>query len=164
MHTRSATHGSQRGSCDRIYLFIGVSATRHGETLAKLLVIDDDVGLLDILRVHLKAAGHDVRTAADAADGIRAILTDQPDLILSDVGMPYLDGMELLRALRSDALTRAIPVIFLTGRDDDDTLVKAHQLGVDDFLTKPIQSEDLLSSINRALRKASAKPAARPLI
>lgn len=131
--------------------------------MAKLLVIDDDAGLLDILRVHLKAAGHDVRTASDAADGIRAILADPPELILSDVGMPYLDGMELLRALRSDALTRAIPVIFLTGRDDDDTLLKAHQLGVDDFLTKPIQAEDLLSSIKRALRKAAPKGDLRPL-
>ena len=131
--------------------------------MAKVLVIDDDVGLLDLLRVHLKNAGHAVRTASDAADGIRAILADPPELILSDVGMPYLDGMELLRALRSDALTRKIPVIFLTGRADDDTLVRAHQLGVDDYLTKPIQSEELLSSIDRALRKARLKTDVRPL-
>ncbi|OFZ85483.1 MAG: hypothetical protein A2V78_00920 [Betaproteobacteria bacterium RBG_16_64_18] len=131
--------------------------------MAKLLIIEDDVTMLDLLRVHLKAVGHAVRTASDAADGIRYILAETPDLILSDIAMPYLDGMELLRALRSDAATRRIPVIFLTGREDDDTLVKARQLGVDDFLTKPIQVEDLLSSIDKVLKKSRPDTDLRPL-
>ena len=131
--------------------------------MAKLLIIEDDVTMLDLLRVHLKAVGHAVRTASDAADGIRYILAETPDLILSDIAMPYLDGMELLRALRSDTTTMRIPVIFLTGRDDDDTLVKAHQLGVDDFLTKPIQVEDLLSSIDKVLKKSRPDTDLRPL-
>ena len=131
--------------------------------MAKLLLIEDDVSMLELLRVHLKAAGHSVRVASDAADGIRYILAETPDLILSDIAMPYLDGMELLRALRSDQKTMRIPVIFLTGRDDDDTLVKAHQLGVDDFLTKPIQVEDLLSAIDKALKKSRPNADLRPL-
>ena len=131
--------------------------------MAKLLIIEDDVTMLDLLRVHLKAVGHAVRTASDAADGIRYILAETPDLILSDIAMPYLYGMELLRALRSDAATRRIPVIFLTGREDDDTLVKARQLGVDDFLTKPIQVEDLLSSIDKVLKKSRPDTDLRPL-
>ena len=136
---------------------------RRGGRLAKLLIIEDDVTMLELLRVHLKAAGHAVRAASDAADGIRYILAETPDLILSDIAMPYLDGMELLRALRSDPATIRIPVIFLTGRDDDDTLVKARQLGVDDFLTKPIQVEDLLSAIDKALKKARPNADLRPL-
>lgn len=131
--------------------------------MAKLLIIEDDRSMLDLLRVHLKAVGHEVRTAPDAADGIRAILAEPPDLILSDIAMPYLDGMELLRALRSDPMTRRIPVIFLTGRSDDDTLVKARQLGADDFLTKPIQVEDLLSSIDKVLKKSRPNEDVRPL-
>jgi len=131
--------------------------------LARLLIIDDDRSMLELLRVHLKAVGHVVRTAPDAADGIRAILAEPPELILSDVAMPYLDGIELLRALRSDPLTRRIPVIFLTGRTDDDTLVKARQLGVDDFLTKPIQVEDLLSSIEKVLKRSRPSEDVRPL-
>ena len=131
--------------------------------MAKLLLIEDDVSMLDLLRVHLKAAGHAVRAVSDAADGIRAILAEAPELILSDIAMPYLDGMELLRALRSDPITRRIPVIFLTGRNDDDTLVKARQLGVDDFLTKPIQVEDLLSAIDKALKKSRPNVDLRPL-
>ena len=136
---------------------------RRGGSLAKLLIIEDDVTMLDLLRVHLKAAGHAVRAASDAADGIRYILAETPDLILSDIAMPYLDGMELLRALRSDPMTMRIPVIFLTGRDDDDTLVKAHQLGVDDFLTKPIQVENLLASIDKVLKKSRPNTDLRPL-
>lgn len=131
--------------------------------MARLLIIDDDRSMLELLRVHLKAVGHVVRTAPDAADGIRAILAEPPELILSDVAMPYLDGIELLRALRSDPLTRRIPVIFLTGRTDDDTLVKARQLGVDDFLTKPIQVEDLLSSIEKVLKRSRPSEDVRPL-
>jgi DNA-binding response OmpR family regulator len=140
-----------------------MNAGFQGGRLAKLLLIEDDVSMLDLLRVHLKAAGHAVRAASDAADGIRYILAETPDLILSDIAMPYLDGMELLRALRSDPMTMRIPVIFLTGRDDDDTLVKAHQLGVDDFLTKPIQVEDLLSAIDKALKRSRPNADLRPL-
>ena len=131
--------------------------------MAKLLIIEDDVTMLDLLRVHLNAAGHAVRAASDAADGIRYILDETPDLILSDIAMPYLDGMELLRALRSEPKTMRIPVIFLTGRSDDDTLVKARQLGVDDFLSKPIQVEDLLSAIDKALQKSRPNRDLRPL-
>lgn len=131
--------------------------------MAKLLIIEDDPSMLELLRVHLRAVGHSVRTVSDAADGIRAILADPPDLILSDIAMPYLDGMELLRALRSEPLTRRIPVIFLTGLTDDDTLAKASTLGADDFLTKPIQVEDLLSSINKVLNRSRPSGALSPL-
>ena len=131
--------------------------------LAKLLIIEDDPSMLELLRVHLRAVGHAVRTASDAAEGIRAILAEPPDLILSDIAMPYLDGMELLRALRSEPLTRQIPVIFLTGRTDDDTLTKASELNPDDFLTKPIQDEDLLASINKVLKRSRPNGALSPL-
>lgn len=129
-------------------------------TVAKLLIIDDDVALLELVQLHLKAAGHAVRIASDAAAGIRALLSDPPELIVSDISMPYLDGFELLRALRAEPLTRDIRVIFLTGRNDDESPVKARSLGVDDYLTKPIQVEELLSSIDAVLKRARAPLAA----
>lgn len=135
----------------------------EGGQLAKLLIIEDDPSMLELLRVHLSAVGHAVRTAPDAAEGIRAILAEPPDLILSDIAMPYLDGTELLRALRSEPLTRQIPVIFLTGRTDDDTLTKASELNPDDFLTKPIQVEHLLASINKVLKRSRPDGTLRPL-
>ncbi len=131
--------------------------------MANLLIIDDNVSMLELLRVHLTAAGHVVRAAPDAAEGIRAILAEPPELIVSDISMPYLDGLELLGVLRSDPMTRRIPVIFLTGSHDDDTVVKAAQLGVNDFLTKPVQVENLLSSIDKVLKKSRPNTDLRPL-
>jgi DNA-binding response OmpR family regulator len=128
--------------------------------VAKLLIIDDDVALLELVQLHLKAAGHSVRIASDAAAGIRALLLDPPELIVSDISMPYLDGFELLRALRAEPLTHDIRVIFLTGRDDDESPVKARALGVDDYLTKPIQVEELLSSIDTVLKRTRTAMAA----
>jgi len=128
--------------------------------LAKILIIDDDVALIELVQLHLKAAGHMVRTASDAAEGIRMLLLDPPELIVSDISMPFLDGFELLRALRAEPLTRDIRVIFLTGRNDDESPVKARSLGVDDYLTKPIQVEGLLSSIDAVLKRARAQLAA----
>ena len=131
---------------------------RRGGRLAKLLVIDDNVSMLELLRVHLKAAGHVVRAAPDAAEAIRAILTEPPELIVSDVSMPYLDGLELLHVLRSEPTTKRIPVILLTGNRDDDTVSRARELGADDFLSKPIQVENLLSAIDKVLKKSRPDP------
>ncbi len=88
--------------------------------MAKIVIIEDDLVFLDLLRVHLASAGHEVRTAEDAALGLRAIIADPPDLILLDLTIPYLDGFEMIEALRNDPATRDTPVIVLTGRGDDE--------------------------------------------
>src|SRR2546428_3702143 len=94
---------------------------RARRRLAKIVVIEDDLTFLDLLRVHLAGAGHEVLTAEDAALGLRAIIAGAPDLILLDLSVPYLDGFEMLEALRTDPATRNIPVIVLTGRGADET-------------------------------------------
>jgi len=124
--------------------------------LAKILVIEDDLTFLDLLRVHLTSAGHEVLTAEDAALGLRAIIADQPDLIILDIFVPYLDGFELLKALRTDPATRRIPVIVLTGHSDDETYARARKLGVADFFTKPVEGKRLIKAIETQL--AASKP------
>jgi DNA-binding response OmpR family regulator len=119
--------------------------------MGKLLVIEDDFSLRDLLRVHLSALGHHVRVAADAAEAIRTILVQTPDLILLDINMPYLNGFELLEALRGDELTQAVPVIVLTARSDDESYARARQLGATYYITKPVQLDDLISAIDSAL-------------
>jgi DNA-binding response OmpR family regulator len=119
--------------------------------LAKIVVIEDDVSFLDLLRVHLASAGHEVLAAHDAALGLRAVITEAPDLILLDLTVPYLDGFEMIKALRNDPATRAIPVIVLTGRGDDDTFAEAHRLGASHFLTKPVEKDVLLRAIEAQL-------------
>ena len=126
--------------------------------MAKIVVIEDDVSFLDLLRVHLASAGHEVLTAEDAAVGLRAIITEAPELILLDLAVPYLDGFEMLKALRNDAATKGIPVIVLTGRGDDETFAEARRLGASQFLTKPITRDALIRAIDTQLAASRAQP------
>ena len=121
----------------------------------RILIIDDDVGFRDLLRIHLSAAGYQVQVAEDGVTGGRALLADTPDLIVSDLNMPFLDGFELLSLLRSDAETAKIPVILLSGRSDGDTMAKAVELGAADFLTKPVTRDQLLESIEACLSRTA---------
>jgi DNA-binding response OmpR family regulator len=120
----------------------------------RLLIIDDDIGFLDLLRIHLASAGYEVQVAEDGVTGGRALLAQTPDLIVADVGMPFLDGFELLSLIRSDTSTASIPVILLSGRSDGDTMAKAVALGAADFLTKPVTRDQLLESIEACLARA----------
>jgi DNA-binding response OmpR family regulator len=124
--------------------------------LAKIVVIEDDLTFLDLLRVHLASAGHEVQTAEDAVLGLRAIIDNAPDLILLDLSVPYLDGFEMIAALRSDPATRDIPVIVLTGRGDDETYTEARRLGAAQLLTKPVERDLLIKAIDGQL--GSHKP------
>jgi len=119
--------------------------------LAKIVVIEDDVGFLDLLRVHLASAGHEVLAAEDAAVGLRAVITEGPDVILLDLTVPYLDGFEMIKALRNDPATQQIPVVVLTGRGDDETFMEARRLGASQFLTKPVTRDALIRAIDSQL-------------
>ncbi len=122
-------------------------------TKTRILIIDDDIGFRDLLRIHLSSAGYQVQVADDGVTGGRALLAHPPDLIVSDVNMPFLDGFELLSLLHADAETAAIPVILLSGRSDGDTMAKAVELGAADFLTKPVTRDQLLESIEACLSR-----------
>ena len=126
-------------------------------TKARILIIDDDVGFRDLLRIHLTLAGFKVEVTEDGVAGGRALLADPPDLIVSDVNMPFLDGFELLALLRSDESTASIPVILLSGRSDGDTMAKAVDLGASDFLTKPVTRDQLLESVEACLARAKGR-------
>ncbi|MFA5913125.1 MAG: response regulator [Burkholderiales bacterium] len=123
----------------------------------RILIIDDDVGFRDLLRIHLSAAGYQVQVAEDGVAGGRALLAQTPDLIVSDLNMPFLDGFELLSLLHADAETTSIPVILLSGRSDGDTMAKAVELGAADFLTKPVTRDQLLESIDACLSRAKGR-------
>ena len=129
--------------------------------MAKIVVIEDDLSFLGMLRVHLASAGHEVLTAEDAAVGLRAVITEAPDLILLDLAVPYLDGFEMLKVLRNDAATKGIPVIVLTGRADDETFAEARRLGASQFLTKPITRDALIRAIDAQLAASRPQPKKR---
>jgi DNA-binding response OmpR family regulator len=119
--------------------------------LAKIVIIEDDLTFLDLLRVHLASAGHEVLTAEDAVLGLRAVIDNAPDLILLDLAVPYLDGFEMIEALRSDPATQNIPVIVITGRGDDETYSQARKLGAAQLLTKPVARDLLMKAIDGQL-------------
>jgi DNA-binding response OmpR family regulator len=123
----------------------------------RILIIDDDVSFRDLLRIHLSAAGFRVQVAEDGVTGGRALLENMPDLIVSDLNMPFLDGFELLSLLRAEAETALIPVILLSGRSDGDTMAKAVELGAADFLTKPVTSEQLFESIEACFARTKGR-------
>ena len=127
--------------------------------LGRILVIEDDLALLGLLRVHLAGAGYRVDTAAEAVSALRSIVAEPPDLILLDLNVPYLDSFELLAALRAEPATDKIPVIVLTGRTDDDSYARAKQLGVQKYFTKPVAREELLNAIEAQLAAGDSTPA-----
>ena len=127
------------------------------DSKTRILIIDDDVGFCDLLRIHLTAAGYQVQTAEDGVAGGHALLEQTPDLIVLDLNMPFLDGFELLSLLHADADTASIPVILLSGRNDGDTMAKAVELGAADYLNKPVARDQLLESIEACLARAKGR-------
>jgi DNA-binding response OmpR family regulator len=124
--------------------------------MKRIAVIDDDANMRDLLRIHLSAVGLVVEVYADASTGIRSILHNPPDLLVLDLLLPDLGGLEVLQALKGDPATKGLQVIVLTSRTDIDTFVQAKQLGADAFLTKPIRREELMECILNQLTKRVA--------
>ncbi len=120
----------------------------------KILVIDDEQDALDFLTYNLENEGYEVRTATDGKLGINAARTFRPDLILLDVMMPDLDGIEVCRQLRDDASFDDTLIAFLTARGEDYTHVAALDYGGDDFIVKPIRPTVLKSRIAALLRRS----------
>jgi len=118
----------------------------------RILIIDDDVEFANVLRMHLVAAGYAAEVAEDAVEGGKALLARPPALILCDIAMPHMSGLELLSLLQADAPLASIPVIVVSGRTDSDTMSRAVKLGAADFLAKPVSRDQLLESVEACLR------------
>ncbi len=114
----------------------------------KVLVVDDEPKWLRIVDLYLRGQGYEVTTTLSGQEAIEKVRQDRPDVVVADISMPGMDGYELCRVLRSDAATRTIPFIFLTGRDDDTDRLKARKIGSDDYLTKPCPLERLTQSVD----------------
>jgi len=125
--------------------------------VATILVIEDDSVFRDLLRMHLRQAGHTVQTAKDPEEGLRSLLETPPDLILLDLDLPYLSGFEVLEALRSDPASQRIPVIVVTGRAEEEAHERCRSIGIDGLFTKPFKSEHLIQGIAKALAASREK-------
>jgi DNA-binding response OmpR family regulator len=119
----------------------------------QLLVVDDDSLMRRSLSATLDQAGYATRTAASAADALQAIRSQRPDLVLLDIGLPDMDGLETLRSLR--AVAPKLPVIFVTARRRELDEIVGLELGADDYITKPFDMDVLLAHVRAVLRRAT---------
>ena len=118
---------------------------------ARLLVVDDEATILELLSGSLRLAGFEVVTAASGAEAVRVVASSRPDLVLLDVMMPDGDGFDALRRIRDGG--SEVPVIFLTARDEVPDRVKGFDAGGDDYVTKPFSLEELLGRIRAILKR-----------
>lgn len=118
-----------------------------------ILVVDDEQDLLDLIEYNLKKEGFDVLKAEDGREGIDVARKQRPDLVLLDIMMPKMDGLEVLERMRNDKKLNRTPIIFLTARGDEKTEVEGLDKGGDDYITKPISTTKLISRIKAVLRR-----------
>lgn len=123
----------------------------HRKTL--IFVIDDNEAMRTLIRLHLQREGYEVRAFEDALEGGRAMLDSPPDLLICDINMPYMDGLEFLAAMKSDPQTARIPTIMLTSRTDEETQTAAAIAGAVRFLTKPLKRDDLVQAVDQVLSR-----------
>jgi len=117
----------------------------------RILVVDDEPQLTRVLRTGLKSHGYDVRTAADGLSGLETFNDWRPHLVITDLAMPNMNGLELCRKVRA---VSPVPIIVLSAKGEEKTKVEALDIGADDFVTKPFGIDELLARIRAALRRA----------
>lgn len=121
----------------------------------KILVVDDDVGIQELIAVNLSQAGHTVQVADDAESAHSMVRGELPDLLLIDWMLPGMSGIELTRLLRHETRTRHLPIIMLTARDDERDKITGFETGADDYVVKPFSPRLLLARIAAVLRRRS---------
>jgi len=126
--------------------------------VASILAVDDDPWIVKMVADWLTARGHAVRTAADGEEGLRLAEESVPDLVISDVWMPRMDGFTLVRTMRTNPKLTLVPVLFLTSDATGPSRMKGFQLGADEYLTKPFRFDDLWEHIERILAKPRPEP------
>ena len=122
--------------------------------MSRLLLVEDDDVLVETLVISLEARGFAVDTAADGATALESVQRRAPDLVVLDLGLPDMDGVEVVRRLRTDS---DLPVLVLSARDAEESKVAALDAGADDYVTKPFGMDELLARVRAALRRAAPR-------
>jgi DNA-binding response OmpR family regulator len=128
-----------------------------------VLVVDDEPNIRRLVEHHLTGAGYRVRTATNGVEALERFAEETPDLVLLDVLMPRVDGLEVLRALKSEPESAGVPVLLLTARGTDDQIRRGWQEGTDLYLVKPFNPRELVTVVRRMLETAGTPDAPPPL-
>ncbi len=123
--------------------------------MSRVVLVEDDIEIRRLVAEALADQGHDVESAASAMEGLELAIKENPDLVILDLGLPDVDGSELLRMIRA---VSEVPVIVITARGADDVVVKTLDAGADDYLVKPFSVSQLVARIRAVLRRGSSKP------
>jgi len=129
----------------------------------KILIVDDESSIRDMLRVALEMAEYDCLEAGNAQEAHALIVDEKPDLILLDWMMPGTSGIELARRLKRDEVTQAIPIIMLTAKGEEDNKIQGLEVGADDYITKPFSPRELVARLKAVLRRADPQTNASPI-
>jgi DNA-binding response OmpR family regulator len=125
--------------------------------MTSVLVVDDDPDVCDLVTYKLEQSGFEVRRASDGDGALREVARRVPDLVLLDIMMPGLSGLEVLERWRSDPVTAAIPVVMLTAKAQENDVERGFQLGADDYVVKPFSPRELVRRVTAVLsRRQSA--------
>ena len=128
----------------------------------RILIVDDEETLCEVLKFNLEAEGYEVDTACNAEE-VLAMDVSRYDLVLLDIMMGDISGIQLAKIIRLDPATSAIPIIFCTAKDSEDDMVKGLELGADDYITKPYSLRNILARVKTVLRRAKASANTRRL-
>jgi two-component system alkaline phosphatase synthesis response regulator PhoP len=134
----------------------GIRRAQEPRLRRKILVVDDDADLIELLSFNLKKAGFSIGTALDGVDALKKARSIRPDLILLDLMLPGLDGFAVCETLRRDAATASIPIIIVTAFSSELGRLAGLDCGANDYVTKPFSPKTLVSRVQRLVRPPSA--------
>jgi len=120
---------------------------------SKVLVIEDEPDILEVIQYNLEREGHKVIACRNGEQGLSRIRTDNPDLVILDLMLPGMDGVEVCRQVKSDPVTRAIPIIMVTAKSEESDIVLGLGIGADDYITKPFSPRELIARVKVVLRR-----------
>ena len=122
--------------------------------MTSVLIVDDNEDLRELVTLKLRYCGFDVRTAANGADALQSVAELTPDIVLLDVMMPGMSGLEVLEHWRADVATASLPVVLLTAKAQVAEVVQGFELGADDYIVKPFRNRDLVDRVNEILDRS----------
>jgi phosphate regulon transcriptional regulator PhoB len=123
----------------------------------KIVVIEDEADILEVIAYNLKREGYDVITSTSGEDGLEKIERAKPSLVVLDLMLPEVDGIELCRKLKADPLTQSIPVIMVTAKGEESDVVLGLGVGADDYVTKPFSPRELTARVKAVLRRSKSR-------
>ena len=130
---------------------------------SRVLIVEDEPDIRELVVHHLKRDGYQVSAASSGEEALRQVQAGPPDLVLLDLMMPAMDGLEVCRRLRQDPATAMLPIVMLTAKGDEVDRVLGLEIGADDYIVKPFSPKELLARVRAVLRRSRPVPGAAPL-